>query len=379
VHTASELEWLRVRGYLRENRHSLGVSAADGYPSAARVAGTPLLAAPGWIPATPVPLGDISISLSHEAFLPGHSGLALACAVPEYANGARYASYSDAMRALDAPAVFENRPLYRLAGAGLLVQRPRLEFGIGRYFEAIDVGTAAAHEYAAEHAAARLGLAAPDGGPAAPDGAKSLRAAIGDPCDLAARPAMMAVATLTIRLDRATGAATFPLHWRDPAKVGHAGGMYQVIPAGIFQPSGEAPWNTLNDFDLWRCMIREYAEELLGAGEDHESERAPIDYAAWPFAARMTELREAGRIQAWCLGLGVDPLTFATDLLTVAVFDAPGYDELFGDLVRSNAEGTVIASWPFEEQAVTELVRDHPVQAAGAALLSLALRHRDVL
>jgi hypothetical protein len=386
VLTASELEWLQGREYLRENRHELGVSAADGYPSAARVAGTPLLAAPGWIPAAPVPLGDISIALSHAAFAPRRNAAALS--VPESADGARYASYSDAMRALDAPAIFENRSLYRLTGADLSGQRPRLEFGRGRYFEAIDVGTAAAHEYAAgkaaERAAARLGPTTPDGGTtpdgtATPDGARALREAVGDPCDLAARPVMMAVATLTIRLDRSTGASTFPLHWRDPAKVGHAGGMYQVIPAGIFQPSGEAPWNWPNDFDLWRCMLREYAEELLGADEDHDSERDPIDYAAWPFAARMTALREAGRIQAWCLGLGVDPLTFATDLLTVAVFDAAGYDELFGDMVRSNAEGTVIASWPFEEQAVTELIRDHPVQAAGAALLSLALRHRDVL
>jgi hypothetical protein len=366
VLTASELEWLQGREYLRENRHELGVSAADGYPSAARVAGTPLLAAPGWIPAAPVPLGDISIALSRAAFPPRRNAAAIA--VPENADGARYASYSDAMRALDAPAIFENRSLYRLTGADLSGPRPRLEFGRGRYFEAIDVGTAAAHEYAA----ARLG-------PTARDGARALRGAIGDPCDLAARPVMMAVATLTVRLDRSTGVSTFPLHWRDPAKVGHAGGMYQVIPAGIFQPSGEAPWNWPNDFDLWRCMLREYAEELLGADEDHDSERVPIDYAAWPFAARMTALRAAGRIQAWCLGLGVDPLTFATDLLTVAVFDAAGYDELFGDMVRSNAEGTVIASWPFEEQAVTELIRDHPVQAAGAALLSLALRHKDLL
>ena len=378
VLTASELQWLRGREYLRENRHELGVNAADGYPSAARVAGTPLLAAPGWIPARPVPLGDISVALSPEAFPPRHN--AVPHAVPENADGARYASYSDAMRSLDAPAIFENRALYRLTGADLSGPRPGLEFGRGRYFEAIDVGTAAAHEYAAEHAAASPGRAAPDASlgraapghatAAAPDAAAGLRAAIGDPCDLAARPAMMAVATLTIRLDRGSGTATFPLHWRDPAKVGHAGGMYQVIPAGIFQPSGEAPWNWQNDFDLWRCMLREYAEELLGADEDHDSERGPIDYAAWPFAARMSALRAAGRIQAWCLGLGVDPLTFATDLLTVAVFDAAGYDELFGDLVRSNAEGTVIASWPFEEQAVTELIRDHPVQAArrGAAI-----------
>ena len=66
-----------------------------------------------------------------------------------------------------------------------------------------------------------------------------------------------------------------------------------MIPAGVFQPSGEAPWNWPNDFDLWRCMLREYAEELLGADEDHDSEQDPIDYAAWPFAARMTALREA--------------------------------------------------------------------------------------
>ena len=128
--------------------------------------------------------------------------------VPESADGARYASYSDAMRVLDAPAIFENRSLYGLTGADLSGQRPRLEFGRGRYFEAIDVGTAAAHEYAAgkaaERAAARLGPTAPDGG-TTPDGARALREAVGDPCDLAARPVMMAVATLTIRLDRRPG------------------------------------------------------------------------------------------------------------------------------------------------------------------------------
>jgi hypothetical protein len=30
MHTASELEWLRVRKYLRENRHALGIRAGDG-------------------------------------------------------------------------------------------------------------------------------------------------------------------------------------------------------------------------------------------------------------------------------------------------------------------------------------------------------------
>jgi hypothetical protein len=379
--TGQEEEWLRVRGHLRENRHLLAAAAAECYPADARLAGTPLLTAPAWRPAAPIPLEQVALAFAPEP-MPDRG---YAPALPERADGTRYASYSHAMRELDAPAVFENRPVYRLAGADLAAGRPALAFGIGRYFDLIDTGTAAAHEFAAGQA-------------------PSVRAAIGDPCDLSARPVVMAVATLTVRLDRAAGTARFPLHWRDPAKVGHAGGMYMVVPAGIFQPSGEAAWNVLSDFDLWKCMVREYAEELLGEDEDHGSERAPIDYDAWPLARRMAAEREAGRIRAWCVGLGTDPLTFATDLLTVAVFDAPVYDELFSAIVSDNAEGTVLALRDLDEPTITELITGHPagpggsrsqvsggskgggaplrgagVQAAGAALLALALRHRDVL
>ncbi len=189
----------------------------------------------------------------------------------------------------------------------------------------------------------------------------------------------MATSALTLRYDRVAGTATFPLHHRHPGKVSHAGGLYQVIPVGVFQPSGEAPWNEANDFSLWRGLLREYAEELLGADEDHGSERAPIDYAAWPLAKAMTGALADGRIQAWCLGLGADPLTFALDLLVVVVIDAPLYDDLFGDLVDANAEGRVLKPRPFDEPSVTELIAGTPLQAAAAALLTLALAHRDTL
>ena len=155
--------------------------------------------------------------------------------------------------------------------------------------------------------------------------------------------------------------------------------MYQVIPVGIFQPSGEAPWNEANDFDLWRGMLREFAEELLGADEDHGSERAPIDYDRWPFARAMTDALRDGRIRAYCLGLGADPLTFALDLLTAVVIDAPLYDELFGELAERNAEGTVLKPRPFDEPTIAELIANEPVQAAGAALLQLAIAHRGLL
>ena len=49
--TASQRDWLRVRSYLTERRHRLAVEAAGAYPADRLVAGTPLLAAPGWRPA----------------------------------------------------------------------------------------------------------------------------------------------------------------------------------------------------------------------------------------------------------------------------------------------------------------------------------------
>jgi hypothetical protein len=88
---------------------------------------------------------------------------------------------------------------------------------------------------------------------------------------------------------------------------------------------------------------------------------------------------DGARIRAWCLGLGADPLTFAMDLLTVVVIDAPLYDDLFGAAVSGNAEGTVLPLRPFTEASVADLVGSHPVQAAGAALLTLAVAHQGVL
>ncbi len=379
--TASQRDWLRVRSYLQEHRHGLAVDAAGDYPDDRRVAGTPLLAAPGWQPAEPIPLTAVGLELTSAEFTPpAAAGPALdgagpavatldsaaAALLPERPDGTRYLRYSDVLRDLAAPAVFENRVTYRLTEAqlvsGLTPGASRLLFTRGRYFDGIDTGEAAAHEYAAT----RLG-----GRPA------GLRALITDPCDLRRRPANLAISTLTLRLDRASGRASFLLHWRDPAKVGHAGGLYQVIPVGIFQPSGEAGWNEQQDFSLWRCMIREFAEELGGRSEDYGP--GPVDYDSWPFARHLADAVDRGQIRVWCLGLGADPLTYATDLLTVAVIDSGVFDKLFSLRPRSNAEGSVLAAREFAAHVIDRVVTSEPVQAAGAAVLRLAWRHRETL
>ena len=361
--SASQRDWLRVRSYLGEHRHALAVDAAGDYPADRRVAGTPLLAAPEWQLAEPVPLHDLELEFIPRV-RPAEAGPALAEGVapllPERPDGTRYRCYSDALRDLAAPAVFENRLTYRLIEADL--GKGRLSFTRGRYFDGVDTGEAAAHEYAA----ARL-----EGGEA------GLRARIGDPCDLGRRPVNLAITTLTLRFETATGRASFLLHWRDPAKVGHAGGMYQVIPVGVFQPSGEASWYEREDFSLWRCMLREFDEELRGTPEEYGA--GPVDYGSWPFARHMAAALDRGQIRVWCLGLGVDPLTYAADLLTVAVIDSRVFDELFSLDPRGNAEGRVLAAREFAADDVDRIVTREPVQAAGAAVLRLAWRHREVL
>lgn len=316
-------DWARVRAHLRAHRYDLAVAAADEFPDVPKVAGTPLLTAPAWVPPAPIPLSTVDITMAE----------APPVTLPPAPGHPDHPSYSAAMAALDAPTVFENRPTWRLLAADLASESPGLVFGDGMYFDSIDTGEAAAHEYAAG-----------DGTP--------LREAVGNPCDLRKRPANLAISALTIRRDAAGD--EFLLHWRDPAKVGHAGGLYQVVPVGVFQSSGP------NDFDLWRFLLREYAEEVLG-----EPEVEAPDYPTWPFAVAMTG--NPG-IEAHILGLGVDPLTFATDLLVRVVIEAPVFDEIFGKRVATNDEGAVTAR-PFTAEAIEGL----PMQAAGAALVRLAL------
>lgn len=198
---------------------------------------------------------------------------------------------------------------------------------------------------------------------------------------------MPAITTLTLRR-AATGDASFLLHRRDPAKVTHAGGLCQVIPVGIFQPADDNPASEQNDLSLWRSMAREFSEELLATGEDYQHLGSPLDYDRWPFYRQLSTARKTGRLCVSCLGVGVDPLTLAVDVLTAAVFDGDLFDATFGGLVAANAEGRIIASQgasgapgvPFTSETVDRFgAGGEPMQAAGAAILQLAWRHRNSL
>jgi len=380
----SQQHWLRVRGFLNRNRYELSRAAQDLYPGARRVAGTPLLARAEWLPATPVPLDQVGLSWQSGWPARGVDGTGpeAAAVLPLRDGASRFGCYAAALGTLSRPALFEDRACYRLLEAAAAPGPANLGFGTGRYFEVINTCEAVAHEYAAAT------LDASD--PARPLGLDELplRSLIGDPTDLGRRPVMTAIAVLVLRADRASGQTAMILHWRDPARVASGGGLYQVAPVGVFQPSHDAGWNRDNDFSLWRSIVRELAEELLGGGEDYHSDAAPIDYQRWPLYTALAGARQAGRLGVFWLGLGADPLTLAADMLTVAVFDADLFDETFAALVPANDEGRIItgdgaagvaAGVPFQASNVERFGTTEPMQAAGAALLRLAWKHRSTL
>jgi hypothetical protein len=374
----SQKHWRAVRSMLKERRHELAAAAAELYPGMAGVDGTGLLCRPTWLPAEPVELGQIELCWVDDAAPPAITGSdAVASAgLPVDVGGRRFGSYAEAIGALDRPALFENRVIYRLLDAELGdAGGGRLSLTSGRYFDAIGLGEALAHEFAA---------ATLSHGHVTDLDQLPLRAAIGDPCDLSRRPATVGITTLTLRRE-SSGDATFLLHWRDPAKVTHAPGQYQVMPVGVFQPADDGAGSVREDLNLWRSMVREFSEELLGGSEDYSRFGSPIHYELWDFYRRLTEARQRGDLQVSALGVGVDPLTLVADVLAVAVFDADVFDDIFGGLLAANAEGQIVSEngtekFVFAEASITRSAGDEkPMQDAGAAVLKLAWSHLQSL
>jgi hypothetical protein len=330
----------------------------------------------------PIPLGDLSLDLDESHLQCPVNGQEPQTAPlrPLRNDETRFTSYTSAIRHIDPPALFESRPSYRLLGVDLGARR--LKFGMAAYFDKLDVSEALGHELAVACMASGI----PDAGEAM-RGRLPFREHIADPFDMASRAVIPAITTLTIRLRRFPEPPSFLLHWRDPAKVATAGGVYDVVPAGEFQPSSVAIWDRRNDFDLWRNMVREYSEELLGMPEHDGTRSEPIDYDSWDLYQRLGRARQSGGVSAHLLGIGLDALTLAATILTVVVVDDDVFTDAFGETVRFNEEGEIVGigdgrsaeGIPFDADSVSRMLTQEPMASPGAACLALAWKHRHHL
>jgi transcriptional regulator with XRE-family HTH domain len=379
----SRARWRTERRWLNQHRSDMARLAAELYRDEWRVPLTPLIAAPSWSISEPVELRSFALRLDetqHGVSVDGSEVETLAVR-PLRSSGLHFDRYTAAVKQLDPPRLFESRPSYRLLDIAL--DERRLDFGMAAYFDKLDLSEALGHEMAIACMAYHGELPTT----AALSGRLPFRDLIGDPFATDRRAIVPAITTLTIRLRRHPLPPTFLLHWRDPARVATAGGTYDVIPAGEFQPSSVALWDRSADFDLWRNVVREYAEEVLGAPEHDGTRSAPIDYEAWPLYCELDRALADGTMSAHLLGLALDALTLAATILTVVVIDDDVFERVFGDAVRYNEEGEIVAigdgrvaeGIPFTREAVDRLLTSEPLASPGAGCLALAWQHRSQL
>jgi transcriptional regulator with XRE-family HTH domain len=378
----SHQEWCLVRRGLNEHRSELTAIAARLHRACPRVGRTPLLTREDWMLPVPVELADVSLAWVDDPPPPLVTGMEREASRvrPLLSPTHRYRRYTHAIRELVRPGLFENRLSYRLlevawtAGGG-----GRLVFGPTTYFDMLDVCEAVAHELAAAH----LKLA-PTGTQfhKASWRGQPFRKRIGDPFQLSRRPLLPSIITLTLR--RSGSSASFLLHRRDSEQVAVAGSLFHVIPTGVFQPSAISPHVRAHDFDLWRCMLREYSEEFLGNLEHDGNASTPIDYDHQEPFRSLNQARREKRVRAYCFGIGLDPLTLCGEILTAVVIDDAVFDQVFAELVQSNNEGAIVTGPSGRGIALTEdnvdrLVTSEPMAPSGAACLELAWRHRGLL
>lgn len=377
----SQEDWRTVRHYLIHAGTQLAERAVMLYEPAWRLAQTPTLALPKWLPAHPVPIDAVTLEWVADPPRPVITGqeAEVRPLLPLRTPRQAFPQYTSAIRYLSPPSLFENRPSYRLLDASWDSSgQATLQFGLATFFDKIDISEALSHELAA----AVLGGASPTL-PRLP-----FRSLLSQPFDLSARMACTAIDTLTIRRDSTDGSGTFFLLARDPAHVVSGGGQYCVVPAGEFQPASIAPVCMRDDLDLWRNIVREYSEELLGQPEHDGSSGRPLDYECWPLYRAMQRARESGRLRAYVLGVVLNALGLYPIVITAVVIDDVIFDDLFRDLVTVNAEGQVVSSLddnqsvrglPFTEGTVQRFLDDEPFSPSSAACLALAWRHRNSL
>lgn len=378
VHTSQE-QWRTDRRALNANRATLGDLAAELYPKELRVAGTSVLTCSDWMPDEPVDLADIELLWRTESSTPSMSGKAKesAGARPLMADGARYDRYSRALRDLARPKLLDNRVSYRLLDVDWTGTAGTLGFNYTSYFDVLDIGEALGHEFV--RAWQKAGRKRPN----FPD--LPFRRSIVDPFDLIGRPMLPSINTLTIRRDPIEGHCMY-LHRRDAKAVAAAGGMYHVVPAGVFQPAALAPVHQANDFSLWRNVQREFSEEFLGNAEHDGNSIDPIDYANEEPFSSFEAARRAGDFRVSACAVVLEPLTLWVELLTVAIIEAPVFDKLFSKMVSVNEEGVAVSTEadrptvgiPFTADS-RERLRSEPLSPISRACVELAWQHRHTL
>ncbi|MFD9698771.1 hypothetical protein [Lentzea sp. NPDC059081] len=348
---------------LRDNQGTLTRRVLEASPERLRQPGLPLLTKPEWSLVVPFDLADIKVEwldgqLDDVTKLRRASSKVLA-----KLRIAPITRYSTALVEIAGLTRLFDGVIYRLIEAEFTADVKRMVFCRATYFADLDTSEVLAFE-------------------AQTSRRRPYRRRLQDPFDFRRRVAGLGIDTLTIRRDGER--AGFFLHRRDPKNVVNNASMIGLIPAGEFTPSDVSSEAMSRDLDLWKNIMREYAEEMLGVPDAQGQGGRWIDYASESPFWELEMARATGQLQVKVLGLGIDPLPWKTELLTVCVIDAEVFDRIFAPVPVRNEEGIIIAGdrkngLLFDATTVDRYCREPDVSPNTQACLRLAWRYRDQL
>ncbi|BEL03317.1 hypothetical protein Q0Z83_015080 [Actinoplanes sichuanensis] len=361
-----------VRKVVRSRQGRLGAVAWETADPAWKAAPVPVLTRPGWILETPLPLDRVGLRLLPGSEVPDRSGPSAERAarlLPRRESNRGRLRYSEALVDIDGLDHLHNGNVYRPVAVEADGRGLSIDFIGGRYFDHLDTSEILAFETAAGRGR-RFPLR------------RSYRRSLGDPFDLHARATSLGVLTLTVI--KTDDGARFLMHSRDDNQVVVGSKAMHVVPAGEFTPASVYLEADAEDFDIWRTIMREYAEELLDREEAYGKEGSGLHYADEPPFRELEEARRSGALHVYALGLGLDPLTWKPELFTVCVFEPGAAERIFQAAVKRTWEGTVLRGTDgrglrFDAATVRRYSGDPNTRRGASACLDLAWRHRDVL
>ncbi|MFJ8962875.1 hypothetical protein ACIRG5_26150 [Lentzea sp. NPDC102401] len=299
----------------------------------------------GWIFTTPVPILAVEIELINRTI--DHHVSPNALITNLSLNGPM--TYSDAIVDIAKMTHFTNGQIYRPTSIDVNDGALSLGFHIAKYFDYLDTSEVLAYKELEEH------------------GHSKYRKELTNPFELMNRVASLGVLTLTIV--KGAEDCMFLMHKRS-ANVVLASNLYHVVPAGEFTPSDISFTAVRNDFNLRKNIFREYAEEFLNHKDAQGDGARMIDYDNSEPYRSLKAACNSGNLTISAFGVGLDPLSLKPEILTVAVFDAETFDEIFPD-IEENYEGIIIFE-PFDEETVAEYTESPNVRSGAKACLKLA-------
>lgn len=373
---ASQDRFRDARDRERKNFAALNEAATvlhlAGHPSMRRIGNSGVLIEETMEPTAPMPLASLHIEWDEsDPSFDREFQKSAQRLLPRKTRWKRFESYSSAVGALMQPELWDPRLCFRIVSADWRAANgPRLVLGEGNYFDLIDQSGPLTMELSA---ATRRTPGSPPAWRRLP-----LRSRFKtDPLSLGHRVVLASVGTLTIRRTP-DGRGEFFALYREPGKTAVADGTYNVLPGGMLQPASISPLSLRRDLSVWRNIMREFNEEMLGADEAIGKGGTDVDYDQPPYSGFERALAD-GTLRVWTLGMGLEALILTPLLLTIAVFEAHVFDALFASMVSSNDEGIVITRLPLREAEVGDLLKRSNVAPPLAALLHLALQHQDLL